>query len=105
MAKISERELRNHNPHADPHQDHLGAGIMREISNVVAEVHARMRAAMRSRSEWLEDVLAGLLAAGCSREEIEVQYHPDCRVVVCVQGVPKYEWTLEIINSRDSRGE
>lgn len=47
-----------------------------------------------ARSEWLEDVIAGLLAAGCTKDEIQVQeFQSDpLRTVVAVRGVPKYEW-------------
>jgi len=47
-----------------------------------------------ARAEWLEDALAGLMAAGCAYEDIQVQHHPGARIVVCVKGAPKYEWTL-----------
>jgi hypothetical protein len=49
--------------------------------------------AVREQNAWLEDVLAGLLAAGCSKDEIEVRRFQDdpLRVVVAVRGVPKYE--------------
>lgn len=49
-------------------------------------------ALIKARAEWLEDVLAGLLAAGCTKDQIEVQEHPVSRTVVCVNGEPKYEW-------------
>ena len=53
--------------------------------------------AIRSRADWLEDVLAGLLSSGVAREEIEVQEHPDHRTVIVVRGVAKYEWQLKLI--------
>lgn len=47
-----------------------------------------------ARAEWLDDVIAGLLAAGCLKSEIEVRSFRDdpLRTVVAVRGVPKYEW-------------
>ena len=53
--------------------------------------------AIRSRADWLEDVLAGLLSNGVMRDEIEVQEYPDHRTVVVVRGVAKYEWQLKFI--------
>jgi hypothetical protein len=49
---------------------------------------------LNARADWLEDVLAGLLAAGVSIGEIEVQEFQSepLRTVVAVRGVPKYEW-------------
>lgn len=55
--------------------------------------------AIRDRAEWLEDVLAGMLAAGCDQSEIEVQEHPGSRTIVCVRGEPKYEWKLSTSHS------
>lgn len=53
-----------------------------------------VREAIKSRADWLEDVLAGLLINGVRREDIEIQEHPDCRTVVAVRGEPKYEWRI-----------
>lgn len=48
---------------------------------------------------WLEDVLAGLLVAGCSESDIEVRRFQDdpLRIVVAVRGVPKYEHKISLI--------
>ena len=53
--------------------------------------------AIRSRADWLDAILAGLLSNGVTRGEIEVQEHPDNRTVVVVRGVAKYEWQLKLI--------
>ncbi len=44
------------------------------------------------QTEWLEDIAAGLLSNGVTPGEVEVQYHPDLRIVVVVRGAPLYEW-------------
>ena len=41
----------------------------------------------------IEDALAGLLINGVDPGSIDVQHHPDNRTVICVAGVPKYEFT------------
>ena len=48
----------------------------------------------KSRTEWLERVLAYLRATGVLDDGIEVQDHPDLRTVVLVHGEPKYECTI-----------
>lgn len=63
-------------------------------SPVVADYVRRIEV---DRANWLEDVLAGLLVAGVRQDEIEIQVHPaDCKTVVAVRGVPKYEWTFNL---------
>lgn len=61
--------------------------------DVRAEMARKCVEAQRAQDDWLEDVLAGLLAAGCTGDEIEVQrFQSDPgRVVVGVRGVQKYE--------------
>ena len=57
-------------------------------------VRAKAAEMQQARADWLEDVLAGLLAAGCTRDDIDVrefQSEP-LRTVVAVRGEPKYEW-------------
>jgi hypothetical protein len=39
-------------------------------------------------------VLAGLLINGVSVKDVDVQYHPDNRIVVAVDGVPKYTCSI-----------
>lgn len=58
----------------------------------VEDVYA---AATRARMDWLEDVLAGLLANGVRIDEVEVQEHPGNRTVVAVRGTPRYEWSVK----------
>lgn len=72
------------------------------MSAINDEIAALCKAAMDSKLEWLEDIVAGLMAAGCTKEEIQIQEHPNCRTVVCVRGVPKYEWKIENENERHS---
>lgn len=45
-----------------------------------------------ARAAWLEDVLAGLLANGVRKDEIEIQERAGNHTVVCVRGEAKYEW-------------
>lgn len=57
------------------------------------EITLRCNRALREQNDWLEDVLAGLLTAGLTMDEIEVrtfQHDPLC-VVVAVRGEAKYE--------------
>lgn len=49
-------------------------------------------AADRARAEWLEDVLAGLVMAGVSKNDIEVQEHPGGVTRVAVRGLVKYQF-------------
>lgn len=49
---------------------------------------------MEAQANWLEDVLAGLLINGVSVNDVDVQYHPDNRIVVAVDGVPKYTCSI-----------
>ncbi|MFL9499245.1 hypothetical protein ACJMQP_04225 [Rhodopseudomonas palustris] len=65
--------------------------------NPTADVAAQISA---SRSEWLEDVLAGLLAAGTPRDAIVVWDHGDGRTTVAVHGVQKYEWKYRLVAGR-----
>lgn len=60
--------------------------------------------AQREQSDWLEDVLAGLLINGVAQDDIEVLYftHEPGRCVVRVCGVPKYEHRISF-RSTDSR--
>lgn len=58
----------------------------------VEDVYA---AATRARMDWLEDVVAGLLANGVRIDEIDVQEHPGNRTVVIVRGTPRYEWSVK----------
>jgi hypothetical protein len=61
------------------------------------ELEARVRAAQKSRADWLEDVLAGLLINGVAMTEIKLEEHPhENRTVVVVRGVPMYEWRLNL---------
>ena len=46
--------------------------------------------------EWLEDIIAGLMAAGVREDEIQIQEHPDLRTVVCVRGEPKYQFRINL---------
>lgn len=56
--------------------------------------------AIAARSEWLEDVIAGLIINGVREDEITVADHNGLapsftqRTVVSVRGEPKYEWKL-----------
>jgi hypothetical protein len=61
------------------------------------ELNRRCREAIDLRNEWLEDVIAGLLAAGCTKDELCLQEYPNMRTVVCVNGVPKYEFKIEVV--------
>jgi hypothetical protein len=44
-------------------------------------------------TDWLEDVLAGLLVNGVRLGDIKIKHYPD-RTVITVHGAPKYEWKL-----------
>jgi hypothetical protein len=44
-------------------------------------------------TDWLEDVLAGLLTNGVRLGDIKIKHYPD-RTVITVYGIPKYEWKL-----------
>jgi len=48
-----------------------------------------------AHSEWLESTLSGLLAAGVTKEEIEIQFHPNSVLVVAVSGEPRYRFQLQ----------
>lgn len=53
--------------------------------------------AFKARAEWLEDVLAGLMACGVRQDEIDVQEFPDeLKTRVAVRGVVKYEWAVNV---------
>lgn len=52
--------------------------------------------AIRNRADWLEDVIAGLMAAGVKQNEIEINDYPNGRTIVTVRGEPKYQWKLEV---------
>lgn len=60
--------------------------------------------AHRAQTEWLEDVIAGLLINGVQQEEIEIHYFQSepGRCVVVVRGSPKYEHRITF-KSSDSR--
>lgn len=60
------------------------------------KIHEITAATMTARAEWLEDVLAGLLAAGVSAEEIEIQHHPNLILAVTVRGEEKYRHQIKI---------
>lgn len=47
-----------------------------------------------ARTEWIEEVLMGLHAAGCKRDDIELEEfeHDPWLVRIWVRGVLKYEW-------------
>lgn len=57
------------------------------------------KALTKDRGEWLEDVLAGLLAAGVPQVDIEVQEHPSNVTRVAVRGEVKYEWRVDRLKS------
>jgi hypothetical protein len=42
-------------------------------------------------TDWLEDVLAGLLINGVRLGDIKIKHYPG-RTVITVHGIPKYEW-------------
>ncbi len=46
------------------------------------------------KMDWLEDILAGLQAAGVRMDEIEVQEHSGLRTAVLVRGELKYQFTI-----------
>lgn len=49
-----------------------------------------------ARTEWLDEVLAGLISIGFGRHEIEVREHPGLRTEIVVRGVVRYEWKLTL---------
>lgn len=55
-----------------------------------------MQTAAIERSEWLEDVIAGLMCAGVKKDEIEIDVTdaPEFRTTVRVRGEVKYEYPL-----------
>jgi hypothetical protein len=58
-----------------------------------AVVERERRRAREEQSDWLEDILAGLLSNGLRHNEIQIHRHRD-RTVVTVRGVAKYELKL-----------
>lgn len=64
--------------------------------SVFTEMIERAATALaRKRANALDDILAGLLINGVSRDDIEVQEYPGSRIVVAVRGVPRYEITAK----------
>jgi len=61
--------------------------IMDELAEMASEMG-------RDRAAFLEDALAGLLAAGVKKDEIELQEWPGVRTVIVVRGTPRYLWTM-----------
>jgi hypothetical protein len=53
-------------------------------------------------TNWLEDVLAGLLVNGVRLGDIKIKHFPD-RTVITVHGVPKYEWKLSAPPRKETR--
>lgn len=65
-----------------------------DLPSLGAQELAR-QSALRIANE-LEDILAGLLINGVDPATIEVQHHPGLRIVVAVDGAPKYELTATV---------
>jgi hypothetical protein len=61
--------------------------------SATAMVERERRRALEEQSDWLEDVLAGLLSNGVRHNEIRIHRYPS-RTVVTVRGVAKYELKL-----------
>jgi hypothetical protein len=58
--------------------------------SAIETVEQERRRVREEQSEWLEDILAGLLSNGLRHNEIQIHRHRD-RTVVTVRGVAKYE--------------
>ncbi len=48
------------------------------------------------RRAWMEDRVTELIGAGVPRDEISIEFHPDCRIIVCVCGEPRFECRLPV---------
>lgn len=46
--------------------------------------------AVNKQAEFIEDTIAGLVAAGIEPDQVSIHYHPDLRVTIEVDGVEKY---------------
>jgi len=77
--------------HSDP--DSATAMVERERQRVREE-----------QSDWLEDVLAGLLSNGVRHNEIRIQRYTN-RTIVTVRGVAKYELKLGISGEKSPESE
>lgn len=55
-------------------------------------INTIVQSAIRKRANEIEDILAGLMINGVTKDEIEIQEHPD-RTLIVVRGVPRYEIT------------
>jgi hypothetical protein len=77
--------------HSDP--DSATAVVERERQRVREE-----------QSDWLEDVLAGLLSNGVRHNEIRIHRYPN-RTVVTVRGVAKYELKLGTSGKKSPESE
>jgi hypothetical protein len=58
--------------------------------SAIETVEQERRRVREEQSDWLEDILAGLLSNGLRHNEIQIHRHRD-RTVVTVRGVAKYE--------------
>jgi len=77
--------------HSDP--DSATAMVARERQRVREE-----------QSDWLEDVLAGLLSNGVRHNEIRIHRYPN-RTIVTVRGVAKYELKLGTSGEKSPESE
>jgi hypothetical protein len=66
-----------------------------------ARVEHERRGVLVEQSEWLEDILAGLLSNGLRHNEIQIHRHAD-RTVVTVRGVAKYERKLRASDGKSA---
>jgi hypothetical protein len=57
-------------------------------------VNRLVRAATMKRANEIEDIVAGLMINGVTKDEIEIQEHPD-KTIIVVRGVPRYEVTAK----------
>lgn len=48
-----------------------------------------------SRMEWVEAHLRELVAEGIALSEIKLEEHLDCRTVIVVRDVPRFQWSIK----------
>lgn len=68
------------------------------------ERRAIVNKAVQARDDYVDGAVAGLLAAGVSKDQITIQYHPDSVVKIKVDGVEKISHQIKIENGSEYEG-
>lgn len=63
------------------------------VSLVTEMIQRAANALYRKRANEIEDIVAGLMASGVSKDEIEIREYPAAVTRVAVRGVERYEIT------------